>query len=75
MTINDMTVLLAAIEIAVKRGAFSVLEIQQVGATAEKLNTFLVQAKEQAEAAAAEQTQAEGADATTQEPADSTAEA
>jgi uncharacterized protein YdbL (DUF1318 family) len=54
MTINDMNVLLAAIEVAVKRGAFSVLEIQQVGAVAEKLNSFLAQAKEQAEKQAAE---------------------
>lgn len=50
MTINDMSVLLAAIEVAVKRGAFSVLEIGQVGAVAEKLNAFIGAAKEQVEA-------------------------
>lgn len=51
MTINDMTVLLTAVDIAVKRGAFSVLEIQQVGAVAEKLNAFIAQAQAQVEAA------------------------
>jgi hypothetical protein len=50
MTINDMSVLLAAIELAVKRGAFSVLEIGQVGAVAEKLNAFIGSAKEQMQA-------------------------
>ena len=51
MTINDMSVLLAAIDLAVKRGAYSVLEIQQVGAVAEKLNAFVAAAREQVEAA------------------------
>lgn len=59
MTINDMNVLLAAVEIAVKRGAFSVLEIQQVGEVSSKLAAFLQAAKEQAEQATAEQAAAE----------------
>jgi len=49
MTIQDLSVLLAAIDAAVKRGAFSVLEIGQVGAVAEKLNAFLADAQKQAE--------------------------
>lgn len=53
MTINDMNVLLAAVEIAVKRGAFSVLEIQQVGEVTSKLATFLQSAQQQAEQAQA----------------------
>lgn len=52
MNINDLSVLLAAIDIAVKRGAFSVLEVGAVGQAAEKLNAFLVEATEQAKAAA-----------------------
>lgn len=52
MTINDMSVLLAAIDLAVKRGAFSILEIQQVGAVAEKLNSFIADAKQQVEQSA-----------------------
>lgn len=59
MNINDLSVLLAAIDIAVKRGAFSVLEVGAVGQAAEKLNAFLVEATEQAKAAA-EQAAAEG---------------
>lgn len=49
MTIQDLSVLLAAVDIAVKRGAFSVLEVGQVGAVAEKLNGFLAEAQKQAE--------------------------
>lgn len=68
MNINDLSVLLAAIDIAVKRGAFSVLEVGAVGNAAEKLNAFLVdataQAKATADAAAAEQAAAEGQPAT-----------
>lgn len=52
MNINDLSVLLAAIDIAVKRGAFSVLEVGAVGQAAEKLNAFLVEATEQAKVAA-----------------------
>lgn len=65
MNINDLSVLLAAIDIAVKRGAFSVLEVGAVGQAAEKLNAFLVEATEQAKAAA-EQAAAEGQPATDQ---------
>jgi uncharacterized low-complexity protein len=66
MNINDLSVLLAAIDIAVKRGAFSVLEVGAVGQAAEKLNAFLVEATAQANAAAAEQAAAEGQPATDQ---------
>lgn len=54
MTINDLSVLLAAVEIAVKRGAYSVLEVGAVGEMATKLGNFLQEAKAQAEAAQAE---------------------
>lgn len=62
MNLTDLSTLLAAIDIAVKRGAFSVLEIGAVGETATKLNNFLLEAKRQQEeaAAAAEQAAAEG---------------
>ena len=62
MNLTDLSTLLAAIDIAVKRGAFSVLEIGAVGETATKLNNFLLEAKRQQEeaAAAAEQSAAEG---------------
>jgi hypothetical protein len=72
MTIQDLSVLLAAIDIAVKRGAFSVLEIAQVGAVAEKLNAFLADAQKQADEqkAAAEAAAAEaGTGAAAEEPA------
>lgn len=59
MTIQDLSVLLAAIDVAVKRGTFSVLEVGQVSAVAEKLNNFLIEAKNQAEAQQAEQQTAE----------------
>lgn len=55
MNIQDLTVLLAAIELAVKRGTFSFLEIGTVGQVAEKLNAFLLEAKKQQEAAEAEE--------------------
>lgn len=55
MTIQDLSVLLAAVDLAVKRGAFSILEIGQVGAVAEKLNAFLAEAQKQAEAQQAAQ--------------------
>lgn len=48
MTIQDLSVLLAALDAAVKRGAFSILEIGQVGLAAEKLNAFLGEAQKQA---------------------------
>jgi hypothetical protein len=63
MNLTDLSTLLAAIDIAVKRGAFSVLEIGAVGETATKLNNFLLEAKKQQEEAAAAQAavEAEGA--------------
>jgi hypothetical protein len=64
MNIQDLSILLAAVELAVKRGTFSIFEIGAVGNTAEKLAAFLKDANEQAEAAKAaaeaEQAQAEG---------------
>lgn len=64
MNINDLSVLFAAVELAVKRGTFSVFEIGTVGQAAERLGAFLKDANAQAEAAkaaqAAEQAAAEG---------------
>ena len=62
MNIQDLSILLAAVELDVKRGTFSIFEIGAVGQTAEKLAAFLKDANEQAEAAkaAAEQASAEG---------------
>lgn len=54
MNLADLSVLLAAVELAVKRGAYSVLEIGAVGEAATKLNGFLAEAKAQADAAKAE---------------------
>jgi len=60
MNLADLSVLLAAVELAVKRGAYSVLEIGAVGEAATKLNVFLADAKAQADAAkAAEEASAE----------------
>ena len=70
MNLQDLAVLLAAVELAVKRGTFSVLEIGAVGAVAEKLNAFLADAKRQQDEAAAAQAAAEG-----QAPAEAPAEA
>jgi hypothetical protein len=66
MNIQDLSILLAAIELAVKRGTFSIFEIGAVGQTADKLAAFLKDANEQAEAAkaAGEQASAEGQPAT-----------
>ena len=62
MNLQDLSVLLAAVELAVKRGTFSILEIGVVGETASKLNAFLAEAKrQQDEAAAAAAAQAEPA--------------
>jgi hypothetical protein len=74
MNLTDLSTLLAAIDIAVKRGAFSVLEIGAVGETATKLNNFLLEAKKQQEEAAAAQA-AEQAAAEGQAPAEAPAEA
>ena len=60
MNINDLSVLFAAVELAVKRGTFSVFEIGTVGQAAERLGAFLKDAAAQAEAAKAEQAAAEG---------------
>lgn len=63
MNLADLSVLLAAVELAVKRGAFSVLEIGAVGEAATKLNAFLAEAKAQADAAKAAEAAAEGQEA------------
>ena len=55
MNINDLSVLFAAVELAVKRGTFSIFEIGTVGQSAERLGAFLKDAQEQAEAAKAEE--------------------
>ena len=61
MNINDLSVLFAAVELAVKRGTFSVFEIGTVGQAADRLGAFLKDAQEQAAAAkAAEEAAAEG---------------
>ena len=64
MNIQDLSILLAAVELAVKRGTFSIFEIGTVGQATEKLAAFLKEANEQAEAAKAaqeaEQAAAEG---------------
>jgi hypothetical protein len=59
MTVNDLSILLAAIDIAIKRGTYSILEVGAIGDVASRLNEFLKNANEQAKAAA-EQTAAEG---------------
>jgi len=75
MNLTDLSTLLAAIDIAVKRGAFSVLEIGAVGETATKLNNFLLEAKKQQEEAAAAQAAEAPADAAPEAPADAAPEA
>lgn len=72
MNINDLSILFAAVELAVKRGTFSVFEIGTVGQAAEKLGAFLKDATAQAEAAKAaeaEQAAAEGQAPTEEAPA------
>ena len=68
MNIQDLSILLAAVELAVKRGTFSIFEIGAVGQTTEKLAAFLKDANDQAEAAKAaaeaDQAAAEGQPAT-----------
>lgn len=59
MNIQDLSILLAAVELAVKRGTFSIFEVGAVGQTAEKLAAFLKDANDQAKAAA-DQASAEG---------------
>jgi hypothetical protein len=74
MNINDLSVLFAAVELAVKRGTFSVFEIGTVGQAAERLGAFLKDAAAQAEAAKAaqeaEQAAAEGQEAAPEAPAE-----
>jgi hypothetical protein len=53
MTVNDMSILLAAVDIAIKRGAYSILEVGAIGDCAARLNEFLKAANEQAQAAQA----------------------
>lgn len=60
MNLQDLSVLLAAVELAVKRGTYSILEIGVVGEAATKLNAFLADAKRQQDEAAAAQAQPEG---------------
>ena len=60
MTVNDLSILLAAVDIAIKRGTYSILEVGAIGDVAAKLNEFLKNANEQAKAAEAEQAAAEG---------------
>jgi hypothetical protein len=74
MNINDLSVLFAAVELAVKRGTFSVFEIGAVGQAAERLGSFLKEANEQAQAAKAAQ-EAEQAAAEGQAPAEPAPEA
>jgi hypothetical protein len=64
LNLNDLSVLLAAIDVAVKRGAYSVLEVGQVGEAATKLNNFLLEAQKQQEEAQAAAAAAEGTEAT-----------
>ncbi len=55
LNLNDLATLLAAIDIAVKRGAYSILEVGAVSEVATKLNGFLQEAQK-----AATEGQAEG---------------
>jgi hypothetical protein len=71
MNLADLSVLLAAVELAVKRGTFSVLEIGAVGEAATKLNAFLAEAKRQADEAKA----AEGEGAAGEEQAEAAPQA
>jgi hypothetical protein len=74
MNINDLSILFAAVEQAVKRGTFSVFEIGTVGQAAERLGAFLKDAQAQAEAAKAS-AEAEQAAAGGQEPTEVALEA
>ena len=75
MNLQDMSVLLAAIDVAVKRGVFSVLEVGQVSEVAVKLNNFLVEAQKAQEAAAAAQAEAGATAEATDGAVEATAEA
>lgn len=63
MNLIDLSTLLAAVDIAIKRGVFSVFEVGAVGEVATKLNNFLLDAKKQQEEAAAAAVPAETPDA------------
>ena len=73
VNINDLMTLLAAVDIAVKRGTYSILEVRQVGEVAEKLNAFLTEATAAAQAADEAAKAAEGTE-TTAEGTEATAE-
>lgn len=76
LNLNDLATLLAAIDIAVKRGAFSILEVGSVGEVATKLNGFLQEAQKQAQAEGEGQAPAEGdAPAQPEAPAEGPAQA
>jgi hypothetical protein len=75
MNLQDMSVLLAAVDVAVKRGVFSVLEVGQVSEVAVKLNNFLIEAQKAQEAAAAAQAEANSTTEATAETAEVTADA
>jgi len=64
--------LLAAVDLAVKRGTYSILEIRQVGEVAEKLNAFLTDATAAAQAADEAAKAAEGTAEATAEGAEVT---
>lgn len=71
MTVNDLSILLAAIDIAIRRGAYSILEVGAIGDVAAKLNEFLKNANEQAAAAkAAEEGAADTGEAPAEQPAE-----
>lgn len=69
MNIQDLAVLLAAVELAVKRGTYSILEIGAVGEAAGKLNAFLSEAQRQAQEAAAPAEGEAAAEAQPEQPA------
>jgi hypothetical protein len=69
MTVNDMSILLAAVDIAIKRGTYSILEVGAIGDCAARLNDFLKAANEQAQAAQAQAGEGEqSATAETEQP-------
>lgn len=75
LNLNDLATLLASIDIAVKRGAFSILEVGSVSEVATKLNNFLQEAQANAQAEQTEgQAPAEG-EAAAEAPAEGEAQA
>ena len=75
LNLNDLATLLAAIDIAVKRGAFSILEVGSVGEVATKLNGFLQEAQKNAEQGQAEGQEATEGEAQPEAPAEGEAQA